>query len=84
VPLEDFVAAVQQQGYGLYLVGLDNHTGFICNDGSEIYFIHSTFVGTRNVQKEKAAASWVLRQSKYKVLGKLSADEKVLERWMRM
>jgi hypothetical protein len=82
VSIQNFVAAVQQQGYGLYIVGLDNHTGFIYNDGASVYFIHSTFVGSRNVQKENAATSMVLRQSKYKVLGKLSADEKVLERWM--
>jgi hypothetical protein len=82
LPMADFIAAIQQQGYGLYIVGLDNHTGFIYNDDREIYFIHSTFVGTRNVQQEKAAASRVLQQSKYKVLGKISADEKVLERWM--
>jgi hypothetical protein len=77
-----FIKAIQQQGYGLYIVGLDNHTGFIYNDNKQVYFIHSTFVGTRNVQKENAAASWVLKQSKYKVLGKLSADEKMLERWI--
>jgi hypothetical protein len=82
LPMNNFVTAIGQQGYGLYIVGLDNHTGFIYNDGKEIYFIHSTFVGTRNVQQEKAAASWVLQQSKYKVLGKISADEKILERWM--
>ncbi len=82
IAMDNFITAIQQQGYGLYIVGLDNHTGFIYNDGREIYFIHSTFVGTRNVQQEKAAASWVLQQSKYKVLGKISADEKVLERWM--
>lgn len=82
VAIENFIQSVQQQGYGLYIVGLDNHVGFIYNDGTEIYFIHSTFIGTRNVQKEKAAASWVLRQSKYKVLGKLSGDERVLNKWM--
>ncbi len=82
VDIAVFIQAIQQQGYGLYIVGLDNHTGFIYNDNSQVYFIHSTFVGTRNVQKENAAASWVLKQSKYKVLGKLSADEKVLERWL--
>jgi hypothetical protein len=82
LPINNFVTAIQQQGYGLYIAGLDNHTGFIYNDGKEIYFIHSTFVGTRNVQQEKAATSWVLQQSKYKILGKISADEKVLERWM--
>ncbi len=82
VMIENFIQSIQQQGYGLYIVGLDNHTGFIYNDGKEIYFIHSTFVGTRNVQKEKAASSWVLQRSKYKVLGKISTDEKVLERWI--
>ncbi len=82
VDIAVFIQAIQQQGYGLYIVGLDNHTGFIYNDNSQIYFIHSTFVGTRNVQKETAASSWVLKQSKYKVLGKLSADERVLERWL--
>jgi hypothetical protein len=83
VTINDFIQAIEQQGYGLYIVGLDNHVGFIYNDGKDTYFIHSTFVGTRNVQMEKAAASWVLRQSKYKVLGKISADEKVLDKWMR-
>lgn len=82
VATDNFILSVQLQGYGLYIIGLDNHTGFIYNDGKEIYFIHSTFIGTRNVQREKAAVSWVLRQSKYKVLGKISADEKVLESWI--
>jgi hypothetical protein len=82
IAMEDFIQAIKNQGYGLYIVGLDNHTGFIYNDGKETYFIHSTFVGTRNVQKENAATCWILKQSKYKVLGKISSDEKVLERWM--
>lgn len=80
--IENFIAAIPSKQIGLYIVGLDNHTGFIYADGKEIYFIHSTFVGTRNVQKERAINSWVLAQSKYKVLAKLSADEKILERWI--
>lgn len=80
--ITDFTNAIAKQGYGLYIIGLDNHTGFIYNDGNTIYFIHSTIVGTRDVQKEIAADSWVLKQSKYKVLGKISADEKVLQRWI--
>ena len=82
IALEDFIQAIKNQGYGLYIVGLDNHTGFIYNDGKDTYFIHSTFLGTRNVQKENAATSGILKQSKYKVLGKISSDEKVLERWV--
>ena len=82
IAMEYFIMAVKNQGYGLYIVGLDNHTGFIYNDGKDIYFIHSTFLGTRNVQKENASTNSILRQSKYKVLGKISSDEKVLERWI--
>ncbi len=82
IKMGEFIQSIQEQGYGLYIVGLDNHTGFIYNAGKDIYFIHSTFAGTRNVQKENAAASWILQQSKYKVLGKISADEKILERWI--
>jgi hypothetical protein len=81
-PMEEFIAAINKSGAGLYVAGLDNHTGFIYHDGTEIWFIHSTFVGTRDVQYEKAATSIVLNSSKYKVVGKLSADEKVLERWI--
>jgi len=81
-PMYNFIHSIQQQGYGLYIVGLDNHTGFIYNDGNDIYFIHSSYVGTKAVQKDIAATNWILQQSKYKVLGKISADEKVLERWM--
>ncbi len=83
VPIKKFIENIRQQGYGMYLVGLDNHTGFIYNDGNEIHFIHSTFVGTKNVQHEVAVNSWVLAQSKYKIIGKISSDEKVLEQWIR-
>ncbi len=82
VTLKNFMDSIEKQGYGLYIVGLDNHTGFLYNDGKEIYFIHASFAGTRNVQKEKASASWVLEQSRYKVVGKLSTDEKALEKWL--
>lgn len=82
IAIKDFIQAIRNQGYGLYIVGLDNHTGFIYNDGKDIYFIHSTFIGSRNVQKDNAAINPVLKQSKYKVLGKISSDEKVLERWI--
>ncbi len=82
VLMEYFIQSIQKQGYGLYIVGLDNHTGFIYNDGKDVYFIHSTFIGTRNVQKDIAATNPILKQSKYKVLGKISGDEKVLQRWV--
>ncbi|MBS1511478.1 MAG: hypothetical protein JST86_11595 [Bacteroidetes bacterium] len=77
-----FMAAVRQQGYGMYIVGLDNHTGFIYNNGQHIYFIHASYIGERKVTKELAAESSILYYSKYKVLGKISGDEQVLQKWI--
>jgi hypothetical protein len=82
VAMDDFMAYLKLNGFGLYVIGLDNHTGFIFNDGLDIWFIHSTFIGTGDVQKEKAAGSTILKNSKYRIVGKLSEDELVLGKWI--
>lgn len=56
---------------GLYLVGLDFHTGFILNDGNETYFIHANYTGKQVVEREIAVKSSVLANSKYRVIGKV-------------
>ncbi len=81
ISIENFIKAIQRNSTGLYIVGLDNHTGFIYSNGMDIYFIHSSFVGTRNVQMELAKDSWVLSRSHYKVLANLSGDEELLNKW---
>ncbi len=83
VAMDQFLEAIRQQGYGLYITGLDSHTGFLYNDGATIYFIHANYTGTRCVIKEKADNSVVLTASKYKITGKISADEKVLDSWVK-
>lgn len=80
--IETFTQSVKKAGTGLYIIGLDNHTGFIYNDGSNIYFIHASYIGTRSVQKDIAITNPIIRNSKYRILGKISSDEKVLERWI--
>ena len=82
IDMDNFMAYLKLNGFGLYVIGLDNHTGFIFNDGLDIWFIHATFIGTGDVQKEKAATSIILKNSKYRIVGKISADEKVLETWI--
>jgi hypothetical protein len=82
VDMDNFMAYLKLNGFGLYVIGLDNHTGFIFNDGQDIWFIHSSILGTRDVQKEKAATSSILKNSKYRIVGKVSEDEKILEKWI--
>ena len=80
--MQTFMTYLKLNEFGLYIVGLDNHTGFIYNDGLHIWFIHATYLGTADVQKEKAATSTILKNSKYKILGKISADELVQNQWV--
>jgi len=79
----EFINKVKAKGNGLSIIGLDNHTGFLYNDGKELWFIHSSVAGTRAVAKEKARASSVLYYSNYKVVGFISQDAKFIKRWLK-
>ncbi len=78
----DFVNAVKEWGPGIYVVGLDIHTGFIVNNSDEVYFIHSSYVEPFAVVKEKALDSKILQASQYRVLGKITADDELVEKWL--
>lgn len=80
--IENFVADVKNQGEGLYVVGLDVHVGFILHDGGEVWFIHSSYGEPSEVVKEKALESVILTSSKYRVLGKISADNQFILKWL--
>ncbi len=82
VPLDEFVSSVKDWGRGLYVVGLDCHVGFIVNDGSEVYFVHSTFVGPCMVMSEVARESSVLEYSRYRILGRITADRRLIRCWI--
>lgn len=82
VPIAEFVAAVNEWEPGIYLVGLDIHVGFIVNTGDDVYFIHSSYVEPYTVVKEKAIDSRILAGSKYRVLGNILADGRLISDWL--
>jgi hypothetical protein len=82
VAIGDFVDAVKKWGAGIYVVGLDIHTGLIVNTGSDVYFIHSSYVEPYKVVRENATESKILASSNYRVLGKITADDRFIERWL--
>jgi len=83
VPINAFVQSVQNWGPGLYVVGLDIHTGFILNVDGDVYFIHSSYIDPYTVVKDRALESRILSDSKYRVLGKISADDQLIMKWLR-
>jgi hypothetical protein len=68
---------VRAQGENLYIIGLDNHTGFIYNDGENIYFIHSSGAFPYRVIKTNAETCNTITSSKYKVIGCLTTSAKM-------
>jgi len=82
VPIGDFVEAVRSWGDGLYVVGLDNHVGFILSIASEVYFVHSSYAEPYCVVIERSIESRVLASSQYRVLGKLSEDDALIGKWL--
>ena len=82
LPFEDFIKKVKAKGPGISIIGLDNHTGFLYCDGSELYFIHSSYVGEGKVAKEIAADNSILQNSHYKVVGYISKDPDFIKKWI--
>ncbi len=66
----------------LYVVGLDNHVGYISKQNNVVTFIHSSFVGLACVESEVASTSPVLASSRLYVLGNLSANKKLILNWL--
>ncbi len=66
---------------GLYIIGLDCHTGFLYKQGNKIDFIHSTYINPWSVVWENGFESGPITSSGYKVVGKVFTDNVVMK-WL--
>jgi hypothetical protein len=66
----------------LYVVGLDNHVGFISKEEDGVYFIHSSYLEPVAVIKEKAETAEALISSNLFVLGHLSENSTLIKAWL--
>jgi hypothetical protein len=80
----DFVNTMQKAGKGVYIIGLDFHTGFILHDGTETWFIHSNYISRKGVVKELLENSAALQASKTKWVVSISTDRIFIERWLKI
>jgi hypothetical protein len=74
---------INKLGNGIYLLGLDTHTGFIWKENKQIWFVHSSGRFPFRVKKEQVQNSVTIWKSKYKVLGQLTNDSKVINCWLQ-
>jgi hypothetical protein len=77
-----FCQQVQNAGYGLYILGLDNHVGFVYNDGTNSFFIHAYYLNNIGVIKEPLQNSNAVKYSKYRVIGALSKQNNILNQFI--
>ncbi|MFT5905363.1 MAG: hypothetical protein ACI9E1_000960 [Cryomorphaceae bacterium] len=81
--LADIKKQLVKSGDGIYIVGLDTHTGFVTVNGEAITFVHSSYYNTpkRCVVSEPYDSKNPLADSKYRVFGKLFHDD-MLIKWL--
>jgi hypothetical protein len=69
--------------YSVFIVGLDFHTGYITKEKNDCYFIHSNYIGSKGVTKEKIQDSKALNASKTWMIGSISAHDDFIKNWCR-
>jgi hypothetical protein len=79
---EDFNKRIKDTGKGVFIIGLDYHTGFLINDGTETWFLHSNYIGRKGVVKEKILESAALKQSKSRFVTCLTSCNDFLMHWL--
>jgi hypothetical protein len=81
-PITEVESYIKTTGKGLYVVGLDSHTGFIYNDGNTIRFVHSNYyMAADGVMAQELDSHNPLKDSKYRVVGKILDDE-MMKSWI--
>ncbi len=76
-------AYLDRRPNGLFILGLDNHVGFILKQGKERHFIHSTIGGGKKVLTQKLVDAGVVHSSKIKMIGDLTSSKQTLIAWIK-
>jgi len=81
-PVDEVSNYLKQKGDGLYIVGLDVHTGFIFKSGDTIRFVHSNYYNPDvGVMAQDLDSYNPFQNSSYRVVGKILGDE-MMRKWI--
>jgi hypothetical protein len=67
---------------GLYIIGLDNHVGFLQVKGTEVFAIHASGIPSLNVIKERLEDAKIIQKSKLFVIGNLTENVLIMKKWL--
>lgn len=74
---------MDKQPTGIYIVGLDTHVGYLWKNQEDLYFVHASYSGNKQVSKEKWDESIVLGKSKLFVVGNLLDNKNLVKSWIK-
>ncbi|MEJ6572115.1 MAG: hypothetical protein QNL01_01005 [Akkermansiaceae bacterium] len=81
VDYEDYMQSVRNRQHGIYIIGLDQHVGFLVNNSKGLNFIHSGGVHSRVVTESRSEAKSI-KDSRYRVIGNLTNNKDLIRRWL--
>ena len=81
--MEDVIKYINNKGDGLYIVGLDQHVGFISKQKNELRFRHANYYQPEVGVMDEPLVGWnPLNHSKYRVIGKI-LDAAMVCNWIK-
>lgn len=66
----------------LYILGLDNHVGFVSKENDTLFFIHSSYSGEQMVKKEFLENAVPILNSKSFLIGNILNNRQLLQKWL--
>ncbi|MGV3631190.1 MAG: hypothetical protein ACO1O6_08285 [Bacteroidota bacterium] len=73
---------IRQTPYGIFIAGLDNHTGFIIKTKDSIHFVHSVaYEDVDGVVSQELDEATIFNLSQYKILGEI-LHEDMVRHWL--
>lgn len=81
--MEKMLDYIRQQPDDLFVVGLDNHVGFIEKHGDSIYFTHSSYWNPVEVTRQIAQDAPLLAASQVYVLSHVLSNKGLMQKWIK-
>jgi len=83
VPMKKVEKWILRTGEGIYIVGLDNHVGFIINRNNRVSFFHSNYYApSLKVVNQDITEKSPLTDSRYRIVGKIF-DDRMIKKWIK-
>jgi hypothetical protein len=84
IPAADLRDRIARLGNGLYVIGLNNHVGFVVVNGGEVRFVHASYTEPQNVRDEALVSSAAIaasRKAGYFVTP-VFQDDRLIDYWL--